>query len=74
MWLNQLGFPAVALLGMSMSEKQKDLILTLPTKEIILCLDNDEAGQRGKKRAFELLDNKVKTIKNALELISEGIL
>ena len=60
MWLNQLGFSAVALLGMSMSEKQKDLILTLPTKEIILCLDNDEAGQRGKKRAFELLDNKIK--------------
>ena len=60
MWLNQLGFPAVALLGMSMSEKQKDLILTLPTKEIILCLYNDEAGQRGKKRAFELLDNKIK--------------
>ena len=60
MWLNQLGFPAVALLGMSMSAKQKDLILTLPTKEIILCLDNDEAGQRGKKRAFELLDNKIK--------------
>ena len=60
MWLNQLGFPAVALLGLSMSEKQKDLILTLPTKEIILCLDNDEAGQRGKKRAFELLDNKIK--------------
>ena len=60
MWLNQLGFPAVALLGMSMSEKQKDLILTLPTKEIILCLDNDEAEQRGKKRAFELLDNKIK--------------
>ena len=60
MWLNQLGFPAVALLGMCMSEKQKDLILTLPTKEIILCLDNDEARQRGKKRAFELLDNKIK--------------
>ena len=60
MWLNQLGFSAVALLGMSMSAKQKDLILTLPTKEIILCLDNDEAGQRGKKRAFELLDNKIK--------------
>ncbi len=60
MWLNQLGFPAVALLGMSMSAKQKDLILTLPTKEIILCLDNDDAGQRGKKRAFELLDNKIK--------------
>ena len=60
MWLNQLGFSAVALLGMSMSEKQKDLILTLPTKEIILCLDNDEAGQRGKKRALELIDNKIK--------------
>jgi|TARA_R100001460_G_scaffold3030_1_gene9320 DNA primase len=60
MWLNQLGFPAVALLGMSMSDKQRDLLLTLPTKELILCLDNDEAGQRGKKRAFDLLGNKIK--------------
>ena len=59
-WLNQLGFPAVALLGMSMSNKQRDLILTLPTKEVILCLDNDDAGQKGKKRAFELLNNKTK--------------
>ena len=59
-WLNQLGFPAVALLGMSMSEKQRDLLLTLPTKEIILCLDNDSAGQIGKKKAIELLGNKIK--------------
>ena len=60
MWLTQLGFPAVALLGMSMSEKQRDLVLTLPTKEVILCLDNDSAGQIGKKRAMELLGNKIK--------------
>ena len=59
-WLNQLGFPAVALLGMSMSEKQRDLLLTLPTKEVILCLDNDSAGQIGKKKAVELLGNKIK--------------
>ena len=60
MWLTQSGFPAVALLGMSMSEKQRDLVLTLPTKEVILCLDNDSAGQIGKKRAMELLGNKIK--------------
>jgi len=60
MWLDQLGFPSVALLGMSMSNKQRDLLLTLPTKEIILCLDNDEAGQIGKERALKLLGNKIK--------------
>ena len=60
MWLDQLGFPSVALLGMSMSEKQRDLLLTLPTNELILCLDNDEAGQRGLKRAMSLLGNKIK--------------
>ena len=43
-----------------MSEKQRDLLLTLPTKEIILCLDNDSAGQIGKKKAIELLGNKIK--------------
>ena len=60
MWLDQLGFPSVALLGMSMSNKQRDLLLTLPTKEIILCLDNDEAGKIGKERAMKLLGNKTK--------------
>ena len=60
MWLDQLGFPSVSLLGMSMSNRQRDLLLTLPTKEIILCLDNDEAGQIGKQRAMKLLGNKIK--------------
>ena len=60
MWLDQLGFPSVALLGMSMSNKQRDLLLTLPTKELILCLDNDEAGKIGKERAMKLLGNKTK--------------
>lgn len=59
MWLDQLGFPAVALLGMSMSKKQRDLILTLPTKEIILCLDNDQAGKIGRDRALDLLHGKI---------------
>ena len=59
-WMNQLGYPTVALLGMSMSSKQRDLLLTLPTKEIILCLDNDDAGRIGKDRAFKLLDNKIR--------------
>ena len=60
MWLDQLGFPSVALLGMSMSQKQRDLLLTLPTKELILCLDNDDAGNIGKEKAIKLLGNKIK--------------
>ena len=46
MWLNQLGYHAVALLGMQMSKAQEELILRLPSKEIILCLDNDVAGKK----------------------------
>ena len=59
MWLDQLGLPSVALLGMSMSQTQRDLLLTLPTKEIILCLDNDQAGKIGRDKALDLLYGKI---------------
>jgi|15BtaG_2_1085339.scaffolds.fasta_scaffold01029_6 DNA primase len=59
MWLDQLGFSAVSLLGMSMSKTQRDLILTLPVKEVILCLDNDQAGKIGRDKALDLLYGKI---------------
>lgn len=59
MWLNQLGYQAVALLGMQMSKAQEDLILGLPSKEIILCLDNDIAGKKGRDYILTRLSKRV---------------
>jgi len=59
MWLNQLGYQAVALLGMQMSKAQEELILRLPSKEIILCLDNDIAGKKGRDYILTRLSNRV---------------
>ena len=59
MWLNQLGYQAVALLGMQMSKVQEELILELPSKEIILCLDNDEAGEKGRDYILTRLRGRV---------------
>ena len=59
MWLDQLGLPSVALLGMSMSKKQQQLISSLRTQEIVLCLDNDVAGQTGLNNALREFSNTV---------------
>ena len=59
MWLNQLGYQAVALLGMQMSKVQEDLIVGLPSKEIILCLDNDNAGKKGRDYILTRLRGRV---------------
>jgi len=50
MWLNQHGFNSVALLGAHMSKQQEDLLVKLPTDELVICLDNDEAGRIGKEK------------------------
>ena len=55
LWLNQNGFPAVSILGASISQTQEDLLLQLPTNEIVLCLDNDEAGAIGMQKALTSL-------------------
>ena len=60
-WLSQHGYAAVALLGMSMSKKQQDLLLELPVEEVILMLDNDEAGRKGKQQALKALHRSVFT-------------
>ena len=52
MWLDQNGFSSVALLGAHMSRTQQDLATKLPTKELVLCLDNDDAGRVGLEKAM----------------------
>ena len=52
MWLDQNGFSSVALLGAHMSRTQQDLAMKLPTKELVLCLDNDDAGRVGLEKAM----------------------
>ena len=55
MWLDQCGFSSVALLGASLSKAQEELTLGLQTEELVLCLDNDEAGQIGFQKAMACL-------------------
>lgn len=58
-WLNQLGFHAVSILGAVPSKRQIELLLSLPTKEIVVCLDNDSAGQSGSARLDYELRHKI---------------
>ena len=55
MWLDQHDFPSVALLGATISKRQVELATTLPTQELVLCLDNDEAGRIGLGKAMACL-------------------
>ena len=55
MWLDQNSFPSVAILGASLSRAQEELFLALQTEELVLCLDNDEAGQIGLNKAMACL-------------------
>jgi DNA primase len=50
MWLHQNGFPSVAILGATLSKTQEELLSKLPVGELVICLDNDEAGQKGKEK------------------------
>jgi DNA primase len=51
MWLDQHGYSAVAILGAMMSKAQIDLISSINPNEVVLCLDNDEAGRNGINQA-----------------------
>jgi len=51
MWLSQYGYPAVAILGATISRRQIELLSVLGPHEIVLALDNDDAGSRGKEKA-----------------------
>ena len=52
MWLNQCGYSSVSILGSMLSSTQQEALIKLPTDELVLCLDNDEAGQLGTDRAM----------------------
>lgn len=56
-WVNQCGLGAVALLGARMGQPQAAL-LKQKFGEVILALDNDEAGKIGTKEAIKLLTSK----------------
>ena len=58
MWLDQLGYASVALLGAHMSKIQEDLLVGLNTKELVLCLDNDEAGTNASNNMLTRLSNR----------------
>ena len=55
MWLMQHGIDSVSILGATMSKEQSDLLKFFKTQEIILCFDNDVAGQRATDKAMSLL-------------------
>lgn len=55
LWLWQLGYHAVSILGDSLSQKQSDILQAHRFGQIILSLDNDEAGKKGTQDAIELL-------------------
>ena len=61
--LHQAGFDnAVASMGTALTVEQTRL-LSRYTKELVLCYDNDSAGQMATKRALELLHNSEFTVK-----------
>ena len=51
MWLDQHGFPSLAILGASVSKIQIQLLSALSPSEVVLSLDNDKAGQKGISKA-----------------------
>ena len=52
LWLDQCGYSSVSILGSMLSSSQQEALIKLPTDELVLCLDNDEAGQLGTDRAM----------------------
>jgi len=56
-WLRQNGYNGVGILGASISKNQIELLKKLKPQEVVLCLDNDEAGKKGTEKAtFDLED------------------
>jgi DNA primase len=52
LWSN--GFPAVALGGSNISEKQKQLLLRCPATEFVLATDNDKVGKEIRKKLIDM--------------------
>jgi len=61
MWLWQHNIPSVAILGATMSKEQCNLLRSFKVEEIVLCFDNDVAGQRAVEKATTMLSGSVLT-------------
>ena len=57
-WLDQHDYNSVAILGANMSTSQQEAILKLPTDELVLCLDNDDAGRIGTDRIMSCISKR----------------
>ncbi len=55
LWLWQLGYNAVSILGSSISQRQVEILREHRFGEVVLALDNDEAGRHGTQRAVQML-------------------
>jgi len=58
MWLQQHGYAAVSILGAIISKAQIDLISKINPTEVVLSLDNDEAGRKGMDKATVDMENR----------------
>ena len=58
MWLDQYNYPSVGILGAIISKFQGNLLGSLNPTEVVLALDNDEAGKKGISKATLDLNSK----------------
>ena len=54
-WVQEATIPCVAILGSSLSEQQVALLVARQVRKVVLCFDNDEAGQRVTEEARGVL-------------------
>lgn len=57
-WVQEAGFPGLAILGSTLSEQQAQLVVSLHPSKVILCFDNDEAGKLAGQKAVLTLKQK----------------
>jgi len=58
MWLYQHGYPALAVMGSTLSEEQADL-LTSRFWEVTIAFDGDKAGRAGRSKAMSMLSKRM---------------
>jgi DNA primase len=52
-WMNHMGFPAVAIMGSSLSKEQYWRLMKMKAKRVTMVLDNDTSGIKGMMGAIE---------------------
>ena len=81
-WMDQNGFPSIALLGLTLSKVQEYLISKLAPREYILCLDNDSPGKAATEKIAAKLEKYAlvsqitlpKTVKDVQEIRDSMVL